>query len=49
MEGAYNAVRIYRNSNNIVDFTGFLYEAQASHFIENRFKKLYNSSTKTKK
>ena len=41
-------LQIYGDTNNIVKFTSFLCEAGGSHNIENRGKRYYNPSTKTK-
>ena len=42
-------LQIYGDTNNIVEFTGFLCKAGGSYTIENRSKRYYTASTKTKK
>ena len=43
-----NGLQIYSNINSIIKFTSFLCKAGGSHNIENRGKRYYNPSTKTK-
>ena len=41
-------LQIYGDINNIVNYTGFLCETRGSHTIENRIKRYYTTTTKTK-